>query len=203
MPLDVILFIVAIVIVAFVVLKRMAVSRARRLCSEKGHELGKVITQCFPVEPCSRCGETRMDLIEVSPNARSIHHQCTHCGKKTRTLAGRSGHHQANQLWSDFLRLRENLVYWTKDSKANGEYLSITLVTVESPLPYEQTKREPIPKHVRLEIWRRDGGKCVQCGSNQNLQFDHIIPVSKGGATTAQNLQILCRQCNLSKGAKI
>ena len=64
-------------------------------------------------------------------------------------------------------------------------------------------KREPIPEDVRFEVWRRDGGKCVICGSQKNLEFDHIIPFSKGGSSTARNLQLLCQDCNRHKSDKI
>ena len=70
-------------------------------------------------------------------------------------------------------------------------------------MPFEQTTREQIPSSLRSEVWRRDEGRCRRCSSRNNLQFDHIIPVSRGGGTTPQNLQLLCRSCNLSKGNKI
>lgn len=60
-----------------------------------------------------------------------------------------------------------------------------------------------IPQEVKDKVWNRDGGKCVECGSNQNLEFDHIIPFSKGGANTYRNLQLLCESCNRSKSASI
>jgi len=63
--------------------------------------------------------------------------------------------------------------------------------------------REPIPKEVMNQVWNRDGGKCVLCGSQENLEFDHIIPVSKGGATTYRNLQLLCQKCNRTKSDSI
>jgi 5-methylcytosine-specific restriction endonuclease McrA len=63
--------------------------------------------------------------------------------------------------------------------------------------------RAPIPSSVQILVWNRDGGRCVQCGSNENLEFDHIIPVSKGGANTARNLQLLCENCNRSKSNRI
>jgi hypothetical protein len=62
-----------------------------------------------------------------------------------------------------------------------------------------QASRPPIPKHVQREVWRRDMGRCVECGSRENLEFDHIIPVAKGGATTARQLQLLCQDCNRRK----
>ena len=64
-------------------------------------------------------------------------------------------------------------------------------------------KREPIPERVRHEVWRRDEGKCVDCGSRDKLHFDHIVPVSKGGSNTARNIELRCETCNLRKGAKI
>ena len=60
-----------------------------------------------------------------------------------------------------------------------------------------------IPEDVRFEVWRRDGGKCVKCGSQKELEFDHIIPFSKDGSNTARNIQLLCETCNRSKGNSI
>ncbi|WP_067541439.1 TerD family protein [Nocardia crassostreae] len=60
-----------------------------------------------------------------------------------------------------------------------------------------------IPQEVKAQVWQRDGGKCVECGDSHYLEFDHVIPLSRGGATSAANLQILCRACNRAKGARI
>ncbi len=61
-----------------------------------------------------------------------------------------------------------------------------------------------IPTPVKVEVWRRDGGKCVQCGSPRNLHFDHDIPFSKGGSSlTAANVRLLCAKHNLEKSDKI
>jgi len=65
------------------------------------------------------------------------------------------------------------------------------------------TSREPIPDDVKLFVWQRDGGRCVKCGGQQNLEFDHIIPVTKGGSNTARNIQLLCEKCNRAKGANL
>jgi 5-methylcytosine-specific restriction endonuclease McrA len=64
-------------------------------------------------------------------------------------------------------------------------------------------QRERIPDSVRLFVWQRDQGKCVKCGSAVKLEFDHIIPVIKGGSNTERNVQLLCEQCNRSKGVDI
>lgn len=64
-------------------------------------------------------------------------------------------------------------------------------------------RRELIPQDVMDKVWNRDGGKCAKCGSQENLEFDHIIPFSKGGATTYRNVQLLCKKCNIEKTNKI
>jgi hypothetical protein len=60
-----------------------------------------------------------------------------------------------------------------------------------------------IPQDVRQVVWLRDEGRCVECGSESELQFDHTIPHSKGGANTVENIRILCRICNSNKRARI
>lgn len=70
----------------------------------------------------------------------------------------------------------------------------------------QQTPHEPrvaISEEVQFTVWRRDGGRCVNCGTQVRLEFDHIIPVSKGGSSTVRNIQLLCELCNRDKGAKI
>ena len=64
-------------------------------------------------------------------------------------------------------------------------------------------RREAIPRVVQREVWQRDGGRCVDCGTREKLCFDHIVPFSRGGSNTIRNLQLLCERCNLSKGNRI
>ena len=65
------------------------------------------------------------------------------------------------------------------------------------------TAREPIPEDVKAEVWRKHEGRCANCGSREKIEWDHIIPLALGGSNTARNLQILCEQCNRSKGARL
>jgi hypothetical protein len=64
-------------------------------------------------------------------------------------------------------------------------------------------RRESIPRAVRRAVFERDGGKCTECRSTFDLQYDHLIPVALGGATTFQNLRLLCSDCNRDKGADL
>jgi hypothetical protein len=68
----------------------------------------------------------------------------------------------------------------------------------------ESEQRRIIPSHVKLAVWKRDKGACVECGSKINLHLDHILPFSKGGTSeTEANIQLLCMKHNIQKGAKL
>jgi len=72
------------------------------------------------------------------------------------------------------------------------------------PVPTHSKTRRVIPTAVKMEVWKRDGGKCAKCGALEDLHFDHIIPWSKGGSSnTADNIQLLCGKHNLEKHDKI
>lgn len=60
-----------------------------------------------------------------------------------------------------------------------------------------------IPLNLRRRIIERDGYYCVYCDEDlrdAEIHMDHVIPESKGGPTTYDNLQVTCRKCNLAKG---
>jgi hypothetical protein len=86
------------------------------------------------------------------------------------------------------------------DLTAALEFVSKAIELAGKTTSHGQQAREPIPEAVRHEVWRRDQGRCVKCGSQEKLEFDHIIPHSKGGADTARNVQLLCERCNRIKG---
>ena len=64
-------------------------------------------------------------------------------------------------------------------------------------------ERPRIPENVRVEVWRRDGGKCARCGSREKLEYDHIVSISKGGSNTARNIELLCERHNRSKSNNV
>ncbi|OLV19335.1 TerD family protein [Deinococcus marmoris] len=70
-------------------------------------------------------------------------------------------------------------------------------------MPQTERASRSIPQNVKIAVWQRDQGKCVECGDNNYLEYDHVIPHSLGGASTENNLQLLCRRCNLQKSNKI
>jgi hypothetical protein len=99
---------------------------------------------------------------------------------------------------------------WTETSKNRRVFKfklhsipdeSTLCVSAEHP---EIEQRRVIPSHVKLAVWKRDGGACTLCGSKLDLHFDHILPYSKGGTSeSVQNVQLLCMKHNMQKGARL
>lgn len=78
-------------------------------------------------------------------------------------------------------------------------------VGVKTKVSVTQNKSRKIPDKLRYKVLKRDNFKCCACGASPakdpsvELHIDHIIPWSKGGETTMENLQTLCSKCNLGK----
>lgn len=66
-----------------------------------------------------------------------------------------------------------------------------------------KARRERIPNEVKSFVWERDDGRCVNCSAVEDLQFDHVIPITKGGGNSIDNIQILCGDCNRQKSDSI
>lgn len=52
----------------------------------------------------------------------------------------------------------------------------------------------------RRNIMKRDGNRCQYCGAHKNLTIDHVLPRSRGGKDTWENLVTACDSCNVEKG---
>ena len=114
-------------------------------------------------------------------------------------------------IWSDngYFHLVDS---W-HESDGTRQVFKFKLVAVEGvasdEVPEDEQSAESkrsriIPTHIKLQVWKRDGGKCVECGATDELHFDHIVPFSKGGTSLkAENVQLLCARHNLEKSAKI
>jgi len=97
---------------------------------------------------------------------------------------------------------------WRADSGTRSVF-KFKLVAVADedagrPAHSDLPPRRVIPTRVKLEVWKRDGGKCIVCGATDELHFDHVIPYSKGGTSVvADNIQLLCARHNLVKSDSI
>jgi len=116
-------------------------------------------------------------------------------------------------IWS-FAGTFELLDAWPQNDGQRRVY-KFKLKLVDSFDPADSMKRKPsdlddlahnriIPQWVKIAVWKRDKGKCVECGSKDNLHFDHIIPFSKGGSSVlVENIQLLCARHNFQKSDKL
>lgn len=90
----------------------------------------------------------------------------------------------------DYDAIRENLDHSKRELDKNCSYkkrrMKACLYTSRSD--------------IRKKVFVRDGKFCKHCESKENLSMDHIIPVSKGGENSLENLQVLCKSCNSRKG---
>ena len=60
--------------------------------------------------------------------------------------------------------------------------------------------RNHLSASKRKRILLRGKGRCVKCGSRENLEIDHVVPLARGGSSRLENLQLLCQRCNRMKG---
>ncbi|MBE5740897.1 MAG: HNH endonuclease [Clostridiales bacterium] len=74
-------------------------------------------------------------------------------------------------------------------------------------MTFVQEQRRMVTDDMRYNVLKRDGFRCCICGATAKdgvkLEVDHIIPVSKGGKSTMNNLQTLCERCNRGKRDKL
>jgi len=102
-------------------------------------------------------------------------------------------------LYSPFINLFGGKLSKIRELASTG----VPAPDLEPRSPANTRNRPRLTNAAMSEVWIRDGGKCVDCGSIEDLEFDHVIPFSKGGSSTPENLRILCRQCNRKRGAAL
>ena len=67
----------------------------------------------------------------------------------------------------------------------------------------EFVRQDRPPAFTRFNVFLRDGFECAYCGSAEDLTFDHVVPRSKGGRTSWDNIVAACSPCNLRKGGRL
>ncbi|GAB3781560.1 hypothetical protein GCM10027601_11000 [Nocardioides ungokensis] len=162
-----------------------------------------VVAATIPEKLADRKGDEylyiQMDLADRSKNEPVMVHQSSKAGRRW-------------WMFEDALYVTTDQDLTTDDVAAliheaqNTRRLRLAKAHAVAAMSREldaKAKRQPIPRDVKIAVWQRDGGRCVECDSNQNLEFDHIIPISLGGANTTRNLQLLCESCNRRKGASL
>lgn len=112
-------------------------------------------------------------------------------------------------VWSEkgFFRLVDYRYSKSGKRKVFKFRLEETEIDIDHQSLIENKLRERtrlIPSEVKRVVWARDKGRCVICGANDELHFDHDLPYSRGGTSiTPDNVRILCARHNLQKSDKI
>ena len=112
------------------------------------------------------------------------------------------------EMASEYADAIETLWHWG-DGKGGGlldiiaEELGLVTDRVNSQKKEVGYKKKTISHSLRKRVFERDKYRCVSCGTHLDLTCDHIYPESKGGETTLENLQTMCRSCNSRKGTKV
>jgi hypothetical protein len=191
------------------VVKRLAAYREGNLPSVKTRKILEGGETCHWDSPCTLVYETRTrsmsvtgDLMVTSKNVFFVSPSKNLSFNTSRIL--------------DIIRFSNGLEIKVNARQGSGRYLVTEAEQLEAILTgvvrkhkfllsesYSSAKSRHIPDEVKREVWDRDGGRCSRCGASDYLEFDHIIPHSRGGANTAKNVQVLCRKCNLLKSDRI
>jgi hypothetical protein len=117
------------------------------------------------------------------------------------TLGGLSWWWYLDRFWWDDERLnasavRDLVLGRDGESVRHGEETEHTRAVAVGELPPVLTAPDgPVPDAVRTAVWRRDEGRCVDCGVADDLVFDVILPVSRGGSLNTPNIELRCRSC--------
>lgn len=140
---------------------------------------------------------TRFEFTAMEWTVSHPHEQLRRCDASRRTHLSLLFHPRAGSG-----------TYIVPDAPMAGAYLNAfaraanrTISITREGVTIDERRR--IPKEVKHEVWIRDQGKCINCNAEDYLEFDHIIPVSRGGANTTNNIQLLCRRCNSQKADRI
>ena len=169
--------------------KKRRVKRA----TKQRRNVKALVRDNFLINLCSKCSDETFSIIAFNTQLSSINLQCNTCNKKTWEKLT----HDFDS--NDIMELKTLYNKLGHKRKANINISS----NAHNIVKINKTQDRRISQEIQDRVWNRDGGACVQCSSNENLEFDHIIPVSKGGANTYRNIQLLCEPCNRSKSDKI
>jgi DNA-directed RNA polymerase subunit RPC12/RpoP len=148
-------------------------------------------------------------------------------GRTYDELHAEFGHHKAAlikeaaasvRLEAFLTALPEDLAYYWRWGDGQGGWLldRLAAIVIEAgeywpfaepadPSRGDEVRRKKrrIPRRLAKLVFERDAYRCVTCGAHIDLTVDHIVPESKGGPTTLENLQTMCRSCNSKKGARL
>ena len=98
--------------------------------------------------------------------------------------------------------LKFSFAYFGQEGSRGFEATTLGMKKYPTPTSNATKSIRYVTRAVKHAVWMRDRGTCVKCGSRRNLNLDHIKPVAVGGGSAAENMRILCFQCNQRRAMK-
>ena len=152
------------------------------------------------MKTCTRCGETKA-LDEFHNRKDAKDGKNSHCKTCARVI--KRAYLDANR---EIHRERRRIYYWANRDRERSQGSAYQAANPEKSRIREQRRRARKADNGVYLVTDRDYRRilespCVACGSTQDIQVDHIIPIARGGRHAVGNLQALCGSCNASKWA--
>lgn len=171
-----------------------------------------------PQKVCSSCKEKKeTHLFSIDKSTRDGRQSmCKDCHKKSRRQSYLKNKEKEKARAADWLKrypekkAKQQSAWYNKNRERVIEKSKQWAVNNRAEFKINQHNRRvkirnthtPITKEQWNFLLEYSHYKCMCCGSSESLSLDHIVPISRGGKNTFQNIQVLCRRCNSTKSAK-
>ena len=133
---------------------------------------------------------------EKAPSPKAKQTNQSPKAKQTNQSPAAKQTNQPNQFKEESLWARPKIIPWARPKIIPwAPPKIIPWAPPENPSKSVAPDRK-IPQALKREIWRRDPGKCCNCGSQFAVEFDHLHPLALGGKSNPENLRLLCKSCN-------
>ncbi len=170
-----------------------------KYCSVECGKLARVKSGTYQEITCAYCGVHFKKRHDHIGERNYCSRQCNSASQRTDGSAWSNYNHDRDGR-------REYMRAYTKANREKKNELSRQWAKQNREYRRYANNLRRAAGRITFEEWCKvveaASGKCQVCGETENLHVDHIVPVSRGGKTELGNLQLLCRFCNISKGAK-
>lgn len=159
------------------------------------------MSQTVTTKTCTKCGIEK-PLSDFYRQGKYYRSDC----KKCKDASKRTWYANNNEYARSYLR-NKYAELTPEQKKAKQRAQKATPRYLKTAIAAGHKRRAMIANRGVFDISKKEldyllASPCAQCGSTENVQVDHIVPIARGGRHSIGNLQPLCAKCNQSKGAK-
>lgn len=171
--------------------------------TRRRHWQNERISKMVALKTCKKCGKEKPLDAFRSIGKKGTRNDCIECGRKESKEYAANHREQRRAYFKRYWtnqEVRERILarhkIWMREHPENNR---------ASVRKYRALK-EGQSEHFTLEEWNellaKFNYRCAKCGSTDRIEADHIVPIKRGGKDTIDNIQPLCRPCNISKNAR-